>query len=125
MKAIITALALSLSSGLALADAGHHDKPAQSGTAPQTVTTSTTVSTTTTTVASAMADGEIRKVDKDQKKLTIKHGELKTLEMPPMTMVFQVKDPAMLDQVKVGDKVRFNAERLNGAITVTAIEVAK
>ena len=108
MKAIITALALSLSTGLAFADAAHHENAAQAS-AP----------------ATPMADGEIRKVDKDQKKLTIKHGELKTLEMPSMTMVFQVKDPAMLDQVKVGDKVRFNAERVDGAITVTAIEPAK
>ena len=125
MKKFLAIAMMSLVSPVALADAAHNDKPEQGGTAPQTVTTSTTVSTTTTTVASAMSDGEIRKVDKDQKKITIKHGELKALDMPPMTMVFQVKDPAMLDQVKVGDKVRFNAERLNGAITITAIEFAK
>lgn len=72
-----------------------------------------------------LAEGEIRKVDKDAKKITIKHGEIKTLDMPPMTMVFQVKDAAMLDQVKAGDKVRFSAEKLGGAYTVTRIEAAK
>jgi Cu/Ag efflux protein CusF len=69
-----------------------------------------------------MADGEIRKVDRDAKKITIKHGPLANLDMPPMTMVFQVKDPAMLDQVKAGDKVKFQAEKVGGAFTVTKIE---
>lgn len=78
--------------------------------------------------ASAMADtadGEIKKVDKPSGKLTIKHGELKNLGMGAMTMVFRVKDAAMLDKVKAGDKVRFTVENANGAMTVTAIEVAK
>jgi Cu/Ag efflux protein CusF len=73
----------------------------------------------------ALSDGEIRKVDKDAKKITIKHGPLQNLDMPAMTMVFQVKDPAMLDSVKAGDKVKFQAERIGGAFTVTKIEVAK
>lgn len=76
--------------------------------------------------AQALSDGEIRKVDKDAKKLTIKHGPLQNLDMPPMTMVFQVSDPSMLDQVKVGDKVKFQAEMLSGGKTVvTQIEVVK
>ena len=74
---------------------------------------------------SDMADGEIRKVDKDTKKLTIKHGEIKNLDMPGMTMLFQVKDPAMLDRVKPGDKVRFKAEKVGGGIVVTEIQVAR
>jgi Cu(I)/Ag(I) efflux system protein CusF len=74
--------------------------------------------------ATEMTDGEVRKVDKGTKKITIKHGEIKNLEMPGMTMVFQVKDPAMLDQVKTGDKVRFKAEKANGAIVVTEIQPA-
>jgi Cu(I)/Ag(I) efflux system protein CusF len=80
-----------------------------------------------TTVAKTpeMADGEIRKIDRESKKITIKHGEIKNLEMPGMTMVFQVKDPAMLDKVKVGDKVKFSAEQLNGAIVVTDIQSSK
>jgi len=72
-----------------------------------------------------MADGEVRKVDKENKKITLKHGEIKNLEMPGMTMVFQVKDPAMLDAVKQGDKVKFKAERVNGAMVVTDIQAAK
>ena len=69
-----------------------------------------------------LAAGEIRRVDKDAKKLTIKHGPIPNLDMPPMTMVFQVKDAALLEQVKAGDKVKFRAEKLGGAYTVTAIE---
>lgn len=72
-----------------------------------------------------MADGEIRKVDMENKKITIKHGEIKNLDMPGMTMVFQVKDPAMLDKFKTGDKVRFTAEKAGGAIVVTEIQSAK
>jgi Cu/Ag efflux protein CusF len=72
-----------------------------------------------------LADGEVRKVDKDAKKITIKHGPLAALDMPPMTMVFQVKDPAMLEQVKAGDKVKFLAEKVGGAFTVTQIERAQ
>ena len=72
-----------------------------------------------------MAEGEIRKIDMDTKKITIKHGEIKNLDMPGMTMVFQVKDPAMLDKVKAGDKVRFKAEKAGGAIVVTDIQAAK
>jgi len=72
-----------------------------------------------------LADGEVRKVDKDAKKITIRHGPLKSLDMPAMTMVFQVKDPAMLDQVKVGDRIRFSAEKAGGAYTVNALELAK
>ena len=72
-----------------------------------------------------MADGEIRKVDMDNKKITIKHGEIKNLDMPSMTMVFQVKDPAMLTTVKTGDKVRFKAEKSGGAMVVTEIQPAK
>jgi uncharacterized cupredoxin-like copper-binding protein len=75
--------------------------------------------------AAAMADGEVRKVDKEAKKITIKHGPIATLDMPAMTMVFQVKDPAMLDEIGAGDKIKFSAEKLGGAFTVTKIEPAK
>jgi Cu/Ag efflux protein CusF len=75
--------------------------------------------------SAALSDGEVRKVDKDAKKITIKHGPLANLDMPPMTMVFQVKDPAMLNQVKAGDRVKFQAEKVGGAFTVTRIEPAK
>ncbi|MEW6703642.1 MAG: copper-binding protein [Pseudomonadota bacterium] len=77
------------------------------------------------TAAASMTEGEVRKVDMDNKKITIKHGEIKNLQMPGMTMVFQVKDPAVLEKVKAGDKIRFNAEKANGAIVVTEIQPAK
>ncbi len=72
--------------------------------------------------AAALTDGEVRKVDKETRKITLKHGPIQNLDMPAMTMVFQVKDPAMLDQVKAGDKIKFEAEKIGGAFTVTRIE---
>ena len=72
-----------------------------------------------------MTDAEVRKVDLESRKLTLKHGEIKNLEMPGMTMLFQVKDPAMLSAVKAGDKVKFRAERVGGAFVVTEIQVTK
>ncbi|MEJ8852403.1 copper-binding protein [Variovorax rhizosphaerae] len=87
---------------------------------------STTVPPAPTASASAdLSEGEIRKVDKEGKKLTIKHGPLKSLDMPGMTMVFSVSDEAVLDKLQVGEKVRFRAEKLNDAITVTRIEAAR
>jgi Cu/Ag efflux protein CusF len=75
--------------------------------------------------AAALADGEVRKVDKSAGKLTIRHGPLANLDMPAMTMVFQVRDAAMLEQVKAGDKIKFAADRVNGAYTVMQIEVVR
>jgi len=72
-----------------------------------------------------MTEGEVRKIDKEAKKITLKHAEIGSLGMPAMTMVFQVRDPAMLDAVKSGQKVRFSAENVNGALVVTRIEAAK
>jgi Cu(I)/Ag(I) efflux system protein CusF len=77
------------------------------------------------TQSGAMSEGEVRKVDKDAKKITIKHGPLVNLDMPAMTMVFQVQDPALLDKVKPGDKVKFQAEKIGGGFAVTKIEPAK
>ena len=74
--------------------------------------------------AISMADGEVRKIDKEQGKVTLKHGPIVNLDMPGMTMVFKVGDPKMLDRLKEGDKVKFAADKVNGAITVTAIEPA-
>lgn len=71
------------------------------------------------------AEGEIRKVDKENQKLTIKHGPLKNLDMPGMTMVFQVQDPAVLEKVQVGDKVQFVADKIDGKFTVTKLEAAR
>jgi uncharacterized cupredoxin-like copper-binding protein/Cu/Ag efflux protein CusF len=76
-------------------------------------------------VANEMTEGEVKKIDKENGKITLKHGELKKFDMPPMSMVFQMKDPAMLDKLKVGDKVRFGADRINNAFVVTSIELQK
>jgi len=76
-------------------------------------------------LAQALNDGEIRKVNKETQKITIKHGPMQNLDMPAMTMVFRVKDPAMLEQVKPGDKVKFEAEKVGGALTITKIETTK
>lgn len=78
-----------------------------------------------TSMGAMMSEGTVKKVDKAQGKLTIKHGELANLNMPPMTMVFRVSDPAMLNQVKPGDAVHFRADRMNGVLTVTRIESDK
>jgi len=75
--------------------------------------------------AGALSEGEVRKVDKDARKITIKHGAIVNLDMPPMTMVFQVKDPALLEKVKAGDKIMFRAEKIGSAYTATHIEAAK
>jgi len=74
---------------------------------------------------SDLSDGEIRKIDKDNKKLTIKHGPLKSLDMPGMTMVFGVSDESVLDRLQPGDKVRFDAGKIDGKIVVTRIEPAR
>lgn len=72
-----------------------------------------------------LTQAEVRKVDKDNRKITLRHEAIKNLDMPPMTMVFQVSDPAMLDKVKSGDKVRFAATAEGGKYTVTEIQSAK
>ena len=66
-------------------------------------------------------DGEVTKIDLAQARVTLKHGEIKNLDMPPMTMVFRVANPKLLDRLAVGDKVRFAAEKVNGSYTVTAL----
>lgn len=90
----------------------------------------TLIATLVTSAAFAQAalpvsEAEVRKVDKDAGKITLKHGEIKNLDMPPMSMVFQVQDKALLDKVKAGDKVSFTADKVNGAYTVMSIEPQK
>jgi Cu(I)/Ag(I) efflux system periplasmic protein CusF len=72
-----------------------------------------------------MVDGQVTKVDASAGKITIKHGPLKKFEMDAMTMVFRAADPAMLKAVKAGDRVKFEADKINGQFTVTRIEKAK
>jgi Cu/Ag efflux protein CusF len=79
-----------------------------------------------TLAQSAMIDGQVTKIDEAAGKITLKHGPIKKLDMnEPMTMVFRVQDPAMLKPVKVGDKVKFDADRLQGQFTITKIEKSK
>lgn len=108
MKRIAIASILAFAAGLpALADAVNHKRE---GAAQSSA-------------ASTVAEGEVRKVDKDAQKITVRHGPIPDLDMPkPMTMVYRVKDPAMLDKVKAGDKVKFEAENIAGAFTITKIE---
>jgi Cu(I)/Ag(I) efflux system periplasmic protein CusF len=111
MKAVVVASLLAALSAPTLAQqkaeehAGHHS----AASAP----------------AADLTEGEVRKVDKDTRKLTIRHGEIKHLDMPPMTMVFQVKDAAMLEQVKAGDKIRFRVEKSDSGFVVTALQPAR
>jgi Cu(I)/Ag(I) efflux system protein CusF len=92
-----------------------HSQPARSASSPNAVASA----------PSSTTDGEVRKVDKEAGKVTLRHGPIESLGMPAMTMVFRVADPKMLDQVKEGEKVRFTADRLNGAMTLTSIEAAR
>lgn len=73
-------------------------------------------------MAKDMADAEVRKVDKDAKKVTLKHGPIKNLDMPSMTMVFQVRDEKLFDKLVSGEKIKFTAEQLQGAYVVTGVE---
>lgn len=75
--------------------------------------------------SAGLTDGEVKKVDKENKKITLKHAEIKNIDMPPMTMVFTVKDATILDKVQAGDKVRFKAENVGGTLIVTEISPAK
>ena len=71
-------------------------------------------------------EGEVKRIDAGAAKITLKHGPAKSLGMDePMTMVYRVKDPAMLTQVKVGDKVKFEAESADAGYTVTKLEKRK
>lgn len=97
-------------SASAQTDTAHHDHAAQPASA--------------SAAASSLSDGEIRKIDSAQGKITLRHGPISHLEMPAMTMVFRVTDPALLGHLKVGDKVRFRAEQVNGALAVTEITAA-
>lgn len=111
MKSLLLMLALGLANlgpALAQADKGHDAHHAASAAS----------------AATQLAEGEVRKIDKENKKITLKHAEIKSLDMPPMTMVFRLKDPAWLDMLKVGSKVRFAAENSAAGMVVTELQVA-
>lgn len=103
---------LSLAGGAAIA-AGDH---AQHGSASPAATAAASPA------AKALTSGEVRKVDTEQGKVTIKHEAIANLEMPPMTMVFRAQSPEMVKDLKVGEKVRFQAENSGGGFVVTHIE---
>lgn len=69
-----------------------------------------------------MAQAEVRRIDREQGKITLRHGPIANLDMPAMTMVFRVTDTTWLDRLKVGDRLRFAAQKQGGVYTVTAIE---
>jgi Cu/Ag efflux protein CusF len=73
----------------------------------------------------AWTEGEVRKIDKAAGKITIKHGAMPKFDMPPMTMVYRVKDKAMLDQLKPGDKIKFDGDGVGGEFTVLRLEKLK
>jgi Cu/Ag efflux protein CusF len=77
-------------------------------------------------VATAQAtEGEVKKVDLATAKVTIRHGEIKNLEMPAMTMVFRARNPSLLDGLKAGDRIDFDADKIDGQYVVTAIRKAR
>jgi Cu/Ag efflux protein CusF len=117
----ITALAFAVSSASAQ-HAGHAAGDAGHGAPEAGPTTAAAAAGAGGTATTPFTHGEVRHVDLRARKLTLRHGVIQNLEMPPMTMVFQVADPAILDQLAVGDTVRFRAERRQGAIVVTALE---
>ena len=109
MKTLLAGISLALLTPLAaLADDSHHKK-----------------ATAAAGATADMTDAEVRKVDMEGGKITLKHAEIKSLDMPGMTMVFVVKDKAMIDKLKTGDRVKFKAINDAGKFTVTEIQPAQ
>lgn len=123
MKTPLLAIALTLGATASLAQdhASHH--PASGASAPEPASASAPVAAAQAE-SRDLTDGEIRRVDKGSGKVTIKHGPIRNLDMPGMTMVFLVRDKSLLNTLKTGDKVRFRAEADNGAYIVTDVRVA-
>jgi Cu/Ag efflux protein CusF len=108
MKQIVLVTMLALAAAPALAQHAGHGAPAKS----------------TATAAAESSDGEVRRIDKARGTVLLKHGEIKNLGMGAMTMSFRLKDPAMADQLKEGDKVKFTAEQKGEDLIVTSIRKA-
>ena len=119
IQSILTISALLLATTPAFAGS-HASVPMEKDTAKKEAVAPLQTPSTSTD----MADGEVRKVDKENKKMTIKHGEIKNLDMPGMTMVFQIRDTSLLETFKAGDKVKFVIEKLDGAFVVTSMQLA-
>ena len=125
MKAMFLVLALALS-GSALGDMGEHGmekKGMKSGSMPAMEKDRNEMPMNAP--AGALAAGEVRKVDRDAGKITLRHGPAPSMGIPAMTMVYGVKDPSALEHLGVGDKVNFAAEKTESGYTVTRIERAK
>ena len=117
----LTALACSLVWGQA--NAQTPEPSGHGGHGSHDVPVSAPASSASTAAASQeLSEGEVTRWDARSQKITLRHGELKNLGMPPMTMVFTLQDPAQASQIKRGDKVRFRAEQVNGAFVVTHVE---
>lgn len=114
-------LTAALLAGPALAQTDHQGHHATPSAATEPAAPSSAASTAPAD-DTAWAEADVRRVDAKAGKVTLKHGDIQNLGMPPMTMVFQVQDPQTLTQIKVGDRVRFTADRINGAYTVLRIE---
>jgi Cu/Ag efflux protein CusF len=108
--AIIAAMAFSSTTAQAAHAAGAQDVTLPAASAP---------------AATPMSEGEIRKVDKEGGKLTIKHGPLDNLGMGAMTMVFRVQDPSLLERLKAGDRISFVADMIDGQLTATQVKIEK
>ncbi len=106
LAAVLLASTVGAQQAPAAGDHASHHEPAAAAAAPQ-------------------SEGEVRKVDLEQGKVTLRHGPLANLDMPAMTMVFTATDPKMLEGLKQGDKVRFTAAKKDGGFAVSAIEIAK
>ena len=86
--------------------------------------TTAVLALTAMAAAAQSTEAEVRRIDKAQGKLTLKHAEIKHLDMPPMTMVFRVRDPAMLEGLAVGDKLKVDINKVNGQYTITTLSKA-
>jgi Cu(I)/Ag(I) efflux system protein CusF len=114
-----TLLALLLGSGIAFAQT--HDHTHGAPTAP-TATPAATAPVAPAASGLPWAEAEVRRVDAAAGKISLKHGDIKNLDMPPMSMVFQLQDKALLGNIKAGDRVRFTADQVNGSYTVLEIQ---
>lgn len=108
MKKFVIAAALSLAALPALAQHAGHGAPTKAAAA----------------AAAEPADGEVRRIDKARGAVLLKHGEIKSINMGAMTMSFRLKDPAMADQLKEGDKVKFTVEQQGSELVITSIKKA-
>ncbi|MBL0422558.1 copper-binding protein [Ramlibacter sp. AW1] len=117
VKHVLVTVALAAAGALSLGAHAQSQSPtgAQPGSSPGPAAAA----------AAEMTEGEVRKIDRENKKITLKHGAIKNLDMPPMTMVFTVSDSSLLDKVQTGDKVRFTAANESGKFTLTDLQPVK